>query len=110
LHHAHQIAERIRASIEEKPFKVNAGQPIRVTISIGLAILPARNLAADNLQCAEDLVGAADQALYQAKHKGRNRVECAGGLPPASVWQLLSGAWRSLARLPLSILAKARGA
>jgi two-component system, cell cycle response regulator len=110
LRHAHHIAERIRASIEEKPFKAQSGQPIRVTISIGLSMLPAKNLAGDNLQCAEQLVADADQALYQAKHKGRNRIECAGGLPPRSARRLLSGAWRSLVRFPLALAAKARGA
>ena len=110
LHHAHHIAERIRASVEEKPFKAQSGQAIRVTISIGLAMLPARNLAADNSQCAEQLLAAADQALYQAKHKGRNRVECAGGLPAATARRLLSGALRSLVRFPLALFARGRGA
>jgi diguanylate cyclase (GGDEF)-like protein len=109
LHHALQIAERIRAGIEEKPFQAHSGQPIRVTISIGLSMLPAKNLAADNLQCAEQLVAAADQALYQAKHKGRNRVECAGGLPPVTVRRLLSSVLRNFARSPLAIFSKGRG-
>ena len=110
LHHALQIAERIRAGIEEKPFQAHFGQPIRVTISIGLSMLPAKNLAADNLQCAEQLVAAADQALYQAKHKGRNRVECAGGLPPVTARRLLSSILRNFARSPLAIFSKGRGA
>lgn len=110
LHHAHHIAERIRASIEEKPFKAHSGESIRVTISIGLSMLPAKNLAADNLLCAEQLVAAADQALYQAKHKGRNRVECAGGLSPATARRMLSGVLRNIVRLPLALLARSRGA
>ena len=110
LHHAHQIAERIRASVEEKAFKAQSGQAIRVTISIGLSMLPEKNLDADNLRCAEHLVAAADEALYQAKHKGRNRVECAGGLPPLTARRLLSNLLRSFARLPLAALGKTRGA
>lgn len=110
LHHALQIAERIRASVEEKPFTANAGQPIKVTISIGLSMLPAKNLAADNRQSAEHLLSAADQALYLAKHQGRNRVECASGLPPVTARRLLSGVLRNFARFALAILAKGRSA
>ncbi len=110
LHDAHQIAERIRVSVEEKPFSAQSGQPIRVSISIGLAMLPARHLAADNLHCAEELVAAADQALYQAKHKGRNRVECAGGLPPRTARRLLSTLLRNFVRIPLALIARVRGA
>jgi diguanylate cyclase (GGDEF)-like protein len=108
LHDAHQIAERIRAGIEAQAFKAQSGHAVKVTASIGLSMLPAKNLGPDNLQCAEQLVTAADQALYQAKHKGRNRVECAGGLPPATARRLLSGAWRNFARFPLALLAKFR--
>jgi len=75
-----------------------------------LSMLPAKNLAADNLLCAEQLVAAADQALYQAKHKGRNRVECAGGLSPATARRMLSGVLRNIVRLPLALLARSRGA
>lgn len=45
---------------------------VTVTLSLGLAALkPGRNF--------EDLMRAADQALYQAKAAGRDRLECAPG-------------------------------
>lgn len=53
--------ERMQVSLGEKPLD-------RVTASFGVALYPTH---ADN---AEALVRAADDALYQAKENGRNRV------------------------------------
>ena len=84
LHHARQIAERIRGSIEEKYFQGATGRTIQLTISIGLSMLPAKDLSDDTDEAARRLVAAADQALYQAKHSGRNRVVCDAVLPSVS--------------------------
>lgn len=81
MHHARQIAERIRCCIAEKELQAHSGQPIKLTISIGLSMLPAGDMAAENSHLAGRLVAAADRALYQAKHGGRNRVVCDGNLP-----------------------------
>ena len=43
--------------------------PIKVTISIGVASFPH-----DGIDTVNGLIEAADQALYRAKHAGRNRV------------------------------------
>jgi diguanylate cyclase (GGDEF)-like protein len=67
-------AERIREDLAERRFAA-AGQDINLTASVGLAFHPpgwARNEKA--------LIVSADQALYQAKARGRNRVVAA---PPA---------------------------
>ncbi|MEI7430466.1 MAG: sensor domain-containing diguanylate cyclase, partial [Betaproteobacteria bacterium] len=80
LHHALQIAERIRSSIEEQHLQAASGQVIKMTISIGLSMLSAKNLAEESHQAATGLIAAADKALYQAKHNGRNRVEWDGRL------------------------------
>ncbi|MFZ4536943.1 DUF484 family protein [Propionivibrio sp.] len=87
MHHALQIAERIRLSIEEKYFQAHSGHAIKVTISIGLSMLPTESLAGENQQLAERIVAAADKALYQAKHGGRNRVVCDRSLPSGSARQ-----------------------
>ena len=79
--HAYEIAERIRCRIEEAVVVSTAGEDVRVTISIGLALLPADGLPGDNREVTLRLVAAADKALYRAKHTGRNRVVCDGPEP-----------------------------
>lgn len=63
------LIERIRKIIEDEPFLCGDAS-LRVTSSFGVAWLGA----GDDL---EALIHAADQALYQAKANGRNRVEFA---------------------------------
>ena len=62
-----QIGERIRALIEKADF-VWEKQHIPVTISIGAAV--ATGTETDS----QELIQAADAALYEAKERGRNRV------------------------------------
>ncbi|MBF0628411.1 MAG: diguanylate cyclase [Magnetococcales bacterium] len=64
-------AERLRARIEATPV-----QGLRVTISIGVAVFPH-----PQLKTPEEMIKMADQALYEAKHQGRNRVILAYNLP-----------------------------
>ncbi len=61
-------AEQIRESIKRLDLK-SSGRPIgMVTASIGVAMFP------EHAQTVETLVKAADTALYEAKHGGRDRV------------------------------------
>ena len=96
-HHVRQIAERIRGGIEETHFQAHSGHAIKVTISIGVSMLPTKDLAGASQQLADQLVAAADKALYLAKHNGRNRVVCDAVLPPDSAKQSL---WRWIQDLP----------
>ena len=66
------VAERIRCAAEELRMRCN-GKALRLTVSIGVAtLIPGREIS------CEDLIGRADQALYEAKKCGRNRVAAAG--------------------------------
>lgn len=60
------LAERIRRAVAHHEFNY-ADQSLQITVSIGVAML-------DNNEGPTDLVDKADQALYQAKNAGRNRV------------------------------------
>jgi diguanylate cyclase (GGDEF)-like protein len=62
-----EIAEGIRETFENAELEKD-GIPLKPTISIGVATLPG------NGQELLLLVNAADQALYQAKREGKNRV------------------------------------
>jgi diguanylate cyclase (GGDEF)-like protein len=74
LEAAGMVAQRIRASVAERPFLLPEGQPLTVTVSIGVSALDdfERDHAIEGV--AQQLVAQADQALYQAKEGGRNRV------------------------------------
>jgi diguanylate cyclase (GGDEF)-like protein len=60
------IAERIRRAVMETPVAARTGK-IPVTLSAGIATYPRHG-------SAEKLLKDADQALYEAKRSGRNRV------------------------------------
>ena len=61
------VAERLRTSLCETPVLIS-GQELCITVSIGVAQKD------ENTLHLETLVARADQAMYIAKHKGRNRV------------------------------------
>jgi diguanylate cyclase (GGDEF)-like protein len=65
-----QIASRILTSVSTAKF---SSVPRQITISIGLAGMPE-----PDIDTSEKLIVAADRALYEAKNKGRNRVEVSG--------------------------------
>jgi diguanylate cyclase (GGDEF)-like protein len=63
-----QVAERVRATVQGLRF-TGPLERLRMTISLGVTTLP--NKAVKDI---EDLIRLADDALYGAKHEGRNRV------------------------------------
>ena len=60
------IAERLRNAVREKSFTAD-DKNFNVSISMGIAVSPA------DAKRKEDLIEKADQALYHAKHNGRNQ-------------------------------------
>ena len=64
-----ELAERIRSRLEEAEIPpIDGGEPLRVTASVGTATLP------DAAGTVRELFEAADEALYEAKRQGKNRV------------------------------------
>jgi diguanylate cyclase (GGDEF)-like protein len=63
------LAERFRLSVASTAITV-PDDSIFVTMSFGVA-------GTDDMKTADDLLRAADDALYRAKHSGRNRVKSA---------------------------------
>lgn len=65
---AHLVAERIRDAISELQILSIASEPLRITVSIGMAEMAHRDAG------IETILAWADQALYRAKAAGRNKV------------------------------------
>ncbi|RUO39802.1 hypothetical protein CWE15_08565 [Aliidiomarina taiwanensis] len=68
---AEVVADNIRAAINGSPFPTDAGD-IAITVSMGVAV--ATN---EEFEVPEQLLKAADDALYQAKNRGRDQIVCA---------------------------------
>ena len=66
---AFDVAERVRKRVQQLEL-LSQGKTVSVSISAGLAAFPQDT---DN---QEKLFNCADQALYQAKEKGRNQTIC----------------------------------
>lgn len=62
-------AERVRAMVEEARLPRDGQTPDYVTVSVGVAVAEPSGSGDKGM-----LVAAADKAMYEAKHAGRNRV------------------------------------
>src|SRR6266576_1484259 len=63
------FAERVRARVQNRDFADPGEDPLRLTVSIGLASFPD-----DRVHSSDSFISLADQALYRAKNEGRNLV------------------------------------
>lgn len=68
------LVERIRAAFAEEAKWVD-GQGVKATLSAGVAVAEPR-------ATLDDVIEAADRALYSAKARGRNRVQLQTGVEP----------------------------
>ena len=80
---ARAVAERLLEAVSSSPITTTRGNVLQLTISIGMASFPG------DARSEDDLIEAADQALYAAKDRGRNRVvmfgpDLSAGRPPAA--------------------------
>jgi len=71
-------AEKVRQAVKALQVKYQGRFLRSTTISLGVANFP------DHGQTAEEVIAAADAALYRAKQAGRDRVETAASSPPGT--------------------------
>src|SRR5437868_2127463 len=87
-----RVCERIHGALQR--LTVTAGEEqVSITASLGVADYPSNDIA-----CAEDLIHAADEALYGAKRGGKNRysaVRALGGARSSGIAPVMSRAPRS---------------
>jgi len=74
--HVVEIANKIRRNIEEHQLQLSDGEQISVTVSIGA-------VHAKGKYDYQSVINEADQALYQAKDLGRNKVYMSQGMEEA---------------------------
>lgn len=68
------MGERIRATINSTPLRLEDGHEVTISLSIGVGTLSGAEMPEDVARASQALLNAADEALYQAKRGGRNRV------------------------------------
>jgi two-component system cell cycle response regulator len=68
LEDAHRIAERIRRDVGGSPFRILGGEPLGITVSVGVAATRGGD------DTPTSLLKRADEGVYEAKNSGRNRV------------------------------------
>lgn len=86
---ATRILDRLRRAVAKQTIAADDGQPVPVTVSIGVAqMVPGRSV--------QDAILAADRALYAAKDLGRNRVERAPDEPGTPVPEVIAAQMQGL--------------
>ncbi|HEV2097520.1 MAG TPA: PleD family two-component system response regulator [Stellaceae bacterium] len=93
------VAERLRLAVAGRPFTVQAsGSEIRLTVSIGVTTTISEG------EDRDQLLKRADEALYQAKAQGRNRVvACDGPVPRANLPEHSPAAPRAVYTAPAAL-------
>ncbi|GAB6066495.1 GGDEF domain-containing protein [Aquifex pyrophilus] len=68
LENAYKVGEKLRKAVEAAPVELENGKKLKITVSVGVSSFR-------NQKSLEDIIREADIALYNAKKKGKNRVE-----------------------------------
>lgn len=63
------VLERVFTTIQEKSFRISKEEVLNITVSIGVNLTPGKS------RTFQDAFKLADIALYNAKNKGRNKIE-----------------------------------
>lgn len=72
---AMMIADNLRKKVASHTFTTTTKQPLKITTSIGISCYyPQKTPMIDKVELSHLLLETADQALYQAKHSGRNQA------------------------------------
>lgn len=74
---ARRVAERLRRCVADLVIPVDPGTTLRVTVSVGVAIVEPSGTAA---MTVTELLAAADAGLYRAKAAGRDQVSVTGAV------------------------------
>ncbi len=76
---ARELAERLRKLVDDHIFPINIDKELNLSTSIGIATFP------DHVQTSQELLKAADSAMYAAKEAGRNQVKVSSYMSASTV-------------------------
>jgi two-component system, cell cycle response regulator len=74
-----RVAQRVLQAVRARPIEINPNVTELVSLSIGVAAAEPAPVLRDHNALGEQLIAAADAALYRAKNQGRNQVALAEG-------------------------------
>jgi len=81
-----QVAENLRQKLHTYPFETHQGTVLSLSASFGFTICEPADTATEDMNSLMDqLIHAADQALYQSKEKGRNQTHFLTLTPNSSI-------------------------
>jgi diguanylate cyclase (GGDEF)-like protein len=69
------VAERVRLAVEKLDVRDEHGEPIALTVSIGVAARAVGGSPVEAMSLGQAMMEEADRAMYRAKRNGRNRIE-----------------------------------